>query len=116
MKNNSKILEQTLWAIFMLVGGLFIVYQLSEIEANGGSFRMPSIMWFVYEKIGKWGVFGIFIFAAGVCFTDIPYANSNKYVRRNNSTRTPVRDKKGKEKGRLKKWMASIAHHLRFRR
>ncbi|PSB56686.1 J domain-containing protein [Chamaesiphon polymorphus] len=79
MKNISKRTQQIFWMTFILVGGIYIFLQISEIETHGGSLQLNSLVVFVYDRLGKWGVLGLSFLCAGCCLVDIPDYSEPKY-------------------------------------
>jgi hypothetical protein len=79
MKNISKRSQQIFWMTFILIGGIYIFMQLSELEARGGSLQLNSLIVFVYDRLGKWGVLGMTVLTAGCCLVEIPNYSDPKY-------------------------------------
>ena len=84
MRDKLTMPQKLFWAMFMLIGSIFIFRELSELEAHGGSLRLPVILIFIYERIGKWGVLGVFFFIAASLFVEFPDNSNQKHIRQNN--------------------------------
>jgi DnaJ C terminal domain len=82
MRDKLTMPQKIFWAIFMLIGSIFIFMQFSELETHGGNLRLPVIVLFIYERIGKWGVFGVSMLIAASLFVEIP-----EYVPKKNPNR-----------------------------
>jgi DnaJ-class molecular chaperone len=84
MRDKLTMPQKIFWAMFMLIGSIFIFMQFSEIEAHGGNLRLPVPLVFIYERLGKWGVFGVSIFIAASLFVEFPDHSNPKHIRQNN--------------------------------
>jgi hypothetical protein len=65
-KQESAWWSNLVIAVLMLAGAGWMYYDLTKLEAEGGTRRVRSIVKAVYELGGKWAVVGIFLALAAL--------------------------------------------------